>query len=72
MNLGLAFVEGEVSEGTSGFGFTESQRAALVAFLKTLTDRDFVTDPKFSDPFVRLTPLSTHAVEHSREASSPQ
>jgi cytochrome c peroxidase len=31
--------------------FRESERAALVAFLKTLTDRRFVTDPKFSDPF---------------------
>lgn len=31
--------------------FTASERAALVAFLKTLTDRDFLADPKFSDPF---------------------
>jgi cytochrome c peroxidase len=31
--------------------FTESEKAALVAFLKTLTDRQFLTDPKFSDPF---------------------
>ncbi len=30
---------------------SESQRAAVVAFLKTLTDRAFLTDPKFSDPF---------------------
>ncbi len=29
------------------------QKAALVAFLKTLTDREFVADPKFSDPFRR-------------------
>jgi cytochrome c peroxidase len=28
-----------------------SEKAALVAFLKTLTDRKFITDPKFSDPF---------------------
>lgn len=28
------------------------EQAALVAFLKTLTDAGFVTDPKFSDPFV--------------------
>jgi cytochrome c peroxidase len=28
-----------------------SDRAALVAFLKTLTDHKFITDPKFSDPF---------------------
>jgi cytochrome c peroxidase len=31
--------------------FSESERAALVAFLKTLTDHKFITDPKFSDPF---------------------
>jgi cytochrome c peroxidase len=29
----------------------EDEKAALVAFLKTLTDRKFITDPKFSDPF---------------------
>jgi cytochrome c peroxidase len=28
-----------------------ADKAALVAFLKTLTDRKFITDPKFSDPF---------------------
>ena len=27
------------------------EKAALVAFLKTLTDRKLVTDPRFSDPF---------------------
>jgi cytochrome c peroxidase len=31
--------------------FTDSEKAALVAFLKTLTDQRFLTDPKFSDPF---------------------
>jgi len=31
--------------------FTLSERAALVAFLKTLTDQSFLTDPKFADPF---------------------
>jgi cytochrome c peroxidase len=31
--------------------FTPSEKAALVAFLKTLTDRHFLDDPKFSDPF---------------------
>jgi cytochrome c peroxidase len=31
--------------------FTNSEKAALVAFLKTLTDEKFLTDPKFSDPF---------------------
>jgi len=31
--------------------FTASEKAALVAFLKTLTDQKFIADPKFSDPF---------------------
>ncbi len=31
--------------------FTGSEKAALVAFLKTLTDRGFLADPKYSDPF---------------------
>src|SRR5262245_22801441 len=31
--------------------FTDSEKAALVAFLKTLTDRKFLGDPRFSDPF---------------------
>jgi cytochrome c peroxidase len=30
---------------------TAAQKAALVAFLKTLTDTSVTTDPKFSDPF---------------------
>jgi cytochrome c peroxidase len=30
---------------------TSSDKAALVAFLKTLSDPRFITDPKFSDPF---------------------
>ncbi len=29
----------------------DSQKAALVAFLKTLSDPKFISDPKFSDPF---------------------
>jgi cytochrome c peroxidase len=31
--------------------FDDAQKAALVAFLKTLTDKKFITDPKFADPF---------------------
>src|SRR4029453_7283914 len=30
--------------------FTESEKAALVAFLKTRTDRAFLPDPRFADP----------------------
>jgi cytochrome c peroxidase len=31
--------------------FNDAEKAALVAFLKTLSDPKFITDPKFSDPF---------------------
>ena len=54
VNVGLAFEEQDPAKKTSGFRFTAGQKAALIAFLKTLTDRQFVTDPRFSDPFVRL------------------
>jgi len=30
---------------------SEGQKAALVTFMKTLSDHRFITDPKFSDPF---------------------
>ena len=30
---------------------TASEKAALLAFLDTLTDSTFLSDPKFSDPF---------------------
>lgn len=33
------------------FGFNGGDKAALVAFLNTLTDETFLTDPKFSDPW---------------------
>jgi cytochrome c peroxidase len=32
--------------------FTTSEKAALIAFLKTLTDRTLLTDPRFANPFV--------------------
>jgi cytochrome c peroxidase len=32
--------------------FTTSEKAALIAFLKTLTDGEFLTDPRFANPFV--------------------
>ena len=31
--------------------FTDSEKAALIAFLRTLTDHAFLADPKFSDPW---------------------
>jgi cytochrome c peroxidase len=56
VNLGIAFNEDmpAATPTTSGFRLTATQKSALVAFLKTLTDEKFVSDPRFSDPFVRL------------------
>ena len=39
------------SQLVSGIQLTQQDQADLVAFLKTLTDRSFVTNPRFSDPF---------------------
>jgi cytochrome c peroxidase len=36
---------------TRGFQFSTQEKASLLAFLKTLSDKKFITDPKFSDPF---------------------
>jgi cytochrome c peroxidase len=33
--------------------FTTSEKAALIAFLKTLTDQTLLTDARFSNPFVK-------------------
>ena len=35
-----------------GLKFTASEKAALIGFLKTLTDGTCLTDPRFSNPFV--------------------
>jgi cytochrome c peroxidase len=34
-----------------GFPLTDTQKADIIEFLKTLTDDDFLTNPRFSDPF---------------------
>lgn len=39
-----------------GFNLGPTQKAAIIAFLHTLTDAQFITDEKFSDPFVPPSP----------------
>jgi cytochrome c peroxidase len=54
-NLGIAFNdESAKASPSSGFRLTPKQKAALIAFLKTLTDESFISDPRFADPFVRV------------------
>ncbi len=55
-NLGLAIAgEESLKQGeTSGFKMSARQQAALVSFLKTLTDDEFIRDPRFSNPFEQV------------------
>lgn len=39
----------QIPEG--GFHFTDQEKADIISFLKTLTDRSLISDPRFSDPF---------------------
>ena len=48
--LPLTLVLG-LAQSVIGFELTSRQRRDLVAFLKTLTDREFIEDQRFSDPF---------------------
>jgi cytochrome c peroxidase len=53
-NLALAFEDRDPANGaTLGLRLTAKQKAALIAFLHTLTDDQFVADARFADPFVR-------------------
>jgi cytochrome c peroxidase len=36
---------------SSGFSYSPEEKAALIAFMKTLTDEKFLADPRFSDPW---------------------
>ena len=52
-NLGLALEDDGTDSETTGFQLTREQKSALVAFLRTLTDNSFVSDSRYSDPFLR-------------------
>jgi len=41
----------DLGNGSYGIELTSSEKQDLVAFLKTLTDREFVSDPRFKNPF---------------------
>jgi hypothetical protein len=43
-----------------------AEKAALVAFLKTLSDPKFISDPKFSDPWLAAPPPEVKAAEAPR------
>jgi cytochrome c peroxidase len=43
----------------AGFELSEDEIGDLIAFLESLTDDRFVTDPRFSDPFAKGSPTPT-------------
>ncbi len=47
-----------------GFKLTPEERQELIAFLMSLTDESFVTDPRFSNPFA--TPVAVPKPSKSR------
>ncbi len=47
-----------------GFGFTDTEKEALVAFMETLTDESFLTAPRWSDPFGLETSLENFTIEN--------
>ncbi len=51
-NLDFRLRDGDKDDTAIRFNFSNEELDALVAFLQTLTDENFLTDPKFSDPFV--------------------
>lgn len=58
------------SELLRGFTLSEQERADVLAFLNSLTDEDFLTDPRFSDPFVVERSSATAATASSSRAHS--
>jgi cytochrome c peroxidase len=43
-----------------GFTLTDQEVADLVAYLESLTDEEFITDPRFSNPFTEPTATATN------------
>lgn len=39
-------------DGSPGIAMTEAERAKIITFIKTLTDRNFTNDKRFSNPFL--------------------
>jgi cytochrome c peroxidase len=53
-----------------GFRLNAQEKAALVAFLKTLTDEQFLRDVRFSDPFLQEAAVGLHSAD-TPSPSSP-
>ena len=54
-----------------GFGFTAAEKSNLLAFLKTLTDKSFINDIKFSNPFEPHVPFFEEEEEEEFSITIP-
>lgn len=54
-----------------GFNFSSSDKAALKAFLLTLTDESFKTEVRWSDPFNAIVPVKENKIENLTLSVSP-
>ena len=52
-NAGDGALNPHKSGFVAGFTLNDQQREDLIAFLHALTDEEFLTDPRFADPFAR-------------------
>ena len=48
---GVGATNPQKSEFVNGFTLTDEERADLVAFLESLTDQAFISDPRFANPW---------------------
>jgi cytochrome c peroxidase len=51
-NAGVGSASPYKNSFVQGFELAPAERAALIAYLRSLTDQEFVTNPKFSDPWL--------------------
>jgi cytochrome c peroxidase len=50
-NAGIGSLSPLKSGFMGGFTLTPAERRGLLDYLRSLTDREFLTDPRFSDPW---------------------
>jgi cytochrome c peroxidase len=59
------------SEFVRGFTLTDQEKQDVLAFLESLTDPEFLTDPRFSDPFAATAASSRRALSADTTMFAP-
>jgi cytochrome c peroxidase len=63
-NRGIGRRSPHKSSFIKGFTLTPQERRDVLAFLQSLTDSVFITDPRFADPFAPKVSRSTTSLQH--------